>query len=356
MSKLSQSQRNLIALYRRGIRSIRSKPAESKFDFTLYLRHYFRHPQMGGGLSKRDFAAIDYMGRRGIKMLEDLFEDPDVKSIRLAPKFAIGRALRTAAISRRAASTAANIEPHQRSSRIPRWAISLVAWAPVALFVTHHVTSIATVTGHSMSPTFNPVGDDEHRAPTRIQDCDIVLLNRIAPVARTFKVGDVVTLYSPSDPNVLITKRILALGGDTVQLWVPHSDNCEPEPHDHNGPHVQSLAYTDIYLQALGAMAKRKSARSRGEWLTIEIPPNYAWVEGDASAAAGNRPENKSRDSREFGPVPLGLLTARVECIVWPPSRFGPPGPRPDLRTGSRDDQNAYTNARTNACTNALAH
>lgn len=86
MAKLSQSQRNVIALYRRGLRSIRAKPAENKHDFTVYLRHYFRHPQMGGGLSVRDFAAIDYMGRRGTKMVEELFEDPEVKNIRLAPR------------------------------------------------------------------------------------------------------------------------------------------------------------------------------------------------------------------------------------------------------------------------------
>lgn len=86
MAKLSQSQRNMIALYRRGIRSIRNKPEESRHGFTMYLRHYFRHPQMGGGLSVRDFAAIDYMGRRGTKMLEEMFENPEVKRVNLAPR------------------------------------------------------------------------------------------------------------------------------------------------------------------------------------------------------------------------------------------------------------------------------
>lgn len=133
---------------------------------------------------------------------------------------------------------------------------------------------------------------------------------------------------SPSNPNLLITKRILALGGDVVDLWVPHSDDLEPEPFEHTGPHVQSLAYTNLYHRALRAAAKCHTPHSRGEWLRIEIPPNYAWVEGDASVGSG-RAENKSRDSREFGPVPLGLLTARVEWIIWPFAHFGPPKPRP---------------------------
>lgn len=37
------------------------------------------------------------------------------------------------------------------------------------------------------------------------------------------------------------------------------------------------------------------------------------WVEGDNAAV--------SRDSREFGAVPAGLVRARVAAVVWPPSQ-----------------------------------
>lgn len=137
-----------------------------------------------------------------------------------------------------------------------------------------------------------------------------------------------VTLYSPSDPNVLITKRIIALGGDSVKVWVPYSENRESHLNTDRAPRVQPLAYSDIYQRGVRAVSNSNSSRSNGEWITIEIPQNYAWVEGDASAAKG-RTEHKSRDSREFGPVPLGLLTARIEWILWPLSRFGAPAPRP---------------------------
>lgn len=57
---------------------------ESRYDFTLYLRHFFRHPSMGGGLSKRDFTTIEYMMRRATKMLDDIFENPSTRRVRLS--------------------------------------------------------------------------------------------------------------------------------------------------------------------------------------------------------------------------------------------------------------------------------
>jgi inner membrane protease subunit 2 len=42
----------------------------------------------------------------------------------------------------------------------------------------------------------------------------------------------------------------------------------------------------------------------------VRIPPGHCWVEGDEHF--------HSRDSNTFGAVPLGLLEARVDGIVWP--------------------------------------
>lgn len=211
--------------------------------------------------------------------------------------------------------------------------LTVIAWVPVALFITGHVASIATVSGTSMTPTFNPVEMDI--TPVYKRTADVVLLNRLVTATRDYRVGDIVTLYSPSDPQSLITKRILALGGDTVKLWVPHEGGEPAAPSSEDDAGIHSMAYTDIYHRALRAIATSAVDHATGTWLTITIPPNYAWIEGDASAAAPQggttvtRPELKSRDSREFGPVPIGLITARISCILWPPSRFGPPAARP---------------------------
>lgn len=171
------------------------------------------------------------------------------------------------------------------------------------------------------------------------------MLNRLVKFTYNYHVGDIVTLKcvhaptytnnsSPNDPQSLITKRILALSGDTVQLWVPSGSDISPESIHEGAKAVRSLAYTDLYHRALRAVATSSEDHERGSWLTITVPRNHAWVEGDASAmvpskAAAIRPENKSRDSREYGPVPLGLITARVEYVLWPFCRLGTPPNRP---------------------------
>lgn len=47
----------------------------------------------------------------------------------------------------------------------------------------------------------------------------------------------------------------------------------------------------------------------------VEVPTGHLWVEGDEGF--------HSRDSNDYGPIPKGLVTARVKYIVWPPSRVG---------------------------------
>ncbi|CAD7955795.1 unnamed protein product [Amoebophrya sp. A25] len=49
--------------------------------------------------------------------------------------------------------------------------------------------------------------------------------------------------------------------------------------------------------------------RSRVE----KVPVGHVWVQGDNKA--------QSNDSRHYGPVPLGLIDARVVMKLWPPSR-----------------------------------
>lgn len=46
----------------------------------------------------------------------------------------------------------------------------------------------------------------------------------------------------------------------------------------------------------------------------VKIPPGHCWIEGDHTG--------HSLDSNTFGPVSLGLMTARATFVVWPPSRW----------------------------------
>ncbi|PWN88645.1 LexA/Signal peptidase [Acaromyces ingoldii] len=226
------------------------------------------------------------------------------------------------------------------SREVPSWhrVVAYLAWLPVAAYFSSHIYSIGQVKGGSMAPTLNPDFDTNPLLQ------DIVLLNRWAAMPRYqvwpssdddndddnyddhddghsdggktklaaaesrarskshLQVGDVVVLTSPLDPNVKLTKRIIALGGDYVVF-----SGGEP----------------------------RKKKR-------VKVPPNHAWIEGDyrpsaitATMTKMGREEDerrrRSQDSATFGPVPLGLVRARVDFILWPLARIGfvPPPPPP---------------------------
>ncbi|KAI8882028.1 LexA/Signal peptidase [Backusella circina FSU 941] len=147
--------------------------------------------------------------------------------------------------------------------------VKALAWMPVAIFFIDHGFSYATVSGRSMQPTFNPDSNMLRK--------DIVLLNKWAITDHKFKRGQVVTLISPIDPKAIITKRIIALPGDTIRPL--HKQNE-----------------------------------------TVTVPEGHCWIEGDEAF--------HSRDSNSFGTVPIGLINAKVTYILWPPSRFGPVEPK----------------------------
>lgn len=140
---------------------------------------------------------------------------------------------------------------------------SMLVGVPVGITILDSVGYIARVDGTSMQPVFNP--DRNHQ--------DYVFLNRwiIKGDDIGLQRGDIVSLTSPKDPGQKIIKRIVAVEGDVVS----------------------TLDY--------------KSA-------VVKIPQGHIWVEGDHIG--------HSMDSNMFGPVSLGLVTAKASSIVWPPSRW----------------------------------
>ncbi|KAH9512383.1 hypothetical protein Btru_039365, partial [Bulinus truncatus] len=81
-----------------------------------------------------------------------------------------------------------------------------------------------------------------------------------------------VQFRSPKDPSQWLIKRVVALEGDQVK-----ADSCFEE--------------------------------------VVDVPKGHCWVEGD------NR--RCSMDSNNFGPVSMGLITAKATHVIWPPSRWG---------------------------------
>lgn len=74
-------------------------------------------------------------------------------------------------------------------SRMYKDGFRLLCWIPVGIFFTRHVYSVATISGASMQPTFNPsfASSPLHH--------DVVLLDRWSIGLNIFRRGDVVTLW-----------------------------------------------------------------------------------------------------------------------------------------------------------------
>lgn len=174
------------------------------------------------------------------------------------------------------------------TSELCKLARVAVISAGVTFFTTSELVMVAEIEGDSMQPTFNPThgqtNEDlrllseqgltremmKRKLVTRLRR-DWVLFNKwVARDKTKLKIGDVVILTSPRNPNKRWVKRITALPGDAIQLI------------------------------------------ETGE--TKVIDEGHCWVEGDN--------QRSSFDSNIFGQVPLGLIQGRVHCIVWPLNRI----------------------------------
>ncbi|XP_055528681.1 mitochondrial inner membrane protease subunit 2 isoform X1 [Wyeomyia smithii] len=146
--------------------------------------------------------------------------------------------------------------------KIPLFFKSLLISIPVGVTFFDCVGYIARVEGISMQPALNPDGSNA---------TDYVFLSRWAVRNMEVERGDVISLISPKDPGQKIIKRVVGLQGDIIA----------------------TMGYKVPF---------------------VKVPEGHCWIEGDHT---GN-----SLDSNTFGPVSLGLVTARATQIVWPPSRW----------------------------------
>lgn len=178
-------------------------------------------------------------------------------------------------------SQAKNEHPPTLRQIVWSFSFKLACAAPVALFVVYHVVSLAQVQGGSMRPTFNTevTGLGEKHAG------DIVVLNKWTPGMRKYTVGDIVTLTDPDNPDLELTKRILALEDDVVAVH----------------------GVTNASDQRILAAVQESEQKNGQTTAYVRIPPGHAWVEGDASLMdlnkAGPAQRDQSRDSRTYGPV-----------------------------------------------------
>jgi inner membrane protease subunit 2 len=98
----------------------------------------------------------------------------------------------------------------------------------------------------------------------------------------------------------MIVKRVVALEGDIVKPRNP-----------------KSLRHGGFMLMGGGAggAGGMFPGLLEGVPSVVKIPKGHCWVESDESY--------HGMDSNTFGPVPLGLVYAKVSWIIWPLERWG---------------------------------
>lgn len=134
---------------------------------------------------------------------------------------------------------------------------SLLRFGASAYVIQVYVANSTLCEGPSMLPTLNVRGD-------------VLFTEYLSPRLGLLRAGDVVVAIKPNDSSTTVVKRIRGMPGDRIAV----------------------------------------RARGRHGLTEIEVPPGHVWLEGDNPQA--------STDSREYGPVALGLVRGRVVCRFFP--------------------------------------
>lgn len=161
----------------------------------------------------------------------------------------------------------------------------LIAAALALLIRTFVVTPFKIPTG-SMEPTMIP-GDK-------------IFVNRFIYRFAQPERGDVIVFRYPENPRRDFIKRLVAVGGETIQI-----DNGKITINDEevNDPKI----FKELYYY------------NRGQYGAVDkeitVPQDHYFVLGDNSGS--------SRDSRYWGFVPKKFLLGKAFVIWWPPWRIG---------------------------------
>lgn len=176
-------------------------------------------------------------------------------------------------------------------------------------FVKTNLFEAFRVPAYSMAPTIVP-GDRLTASKTAYRKTDP-------------KRGDIVLFKNPADRNMNYIKRIVALGGDTVEIkngdLIINGQPCQrqwmqKETLKMEKETIEADVFWEINAGAryriLIAKGTSDAPKAEQDFGPLTVPPYHCFLMGD------NR--NRSRDSRNFGPISLGAIKGKFQAIYWP--------------------------------------
>jgi len=186
-------------------------------------------------------------------------------------------------VARVAVKRAYAIPPAWRTSVVETLDASIFA-ALLSLLIITFVVQAFYIPSGSMEPT--------------LQVDDRILVSKFSYRLGRIARGDVIVFHYPLNPGKDFVKRVVALGGERVEL----RDGVVL---------INKQPITELYPTALAA-GDRACTTSYGPQT---IPQGQLFVLGDNRC--------NSEDSRFFGFVPVENVVGKALLVYWPPQRLG---------------------------------
>ncbi|WP_051272085.1 signal peptidase I [Shimazuella kribbensis] len=160
------------------------------------------------------------------------------------------------------------------------WGFVFLFALVLAILVNQYVVSLSIVSGTSMRPT--------------LHNGDRLLVNKWELLFGNPHKGDVITFEDPEEKGRYLVKRVVGVPGDIIAV---------KSGQLYRNGHLAKEPYIDVSIED-------------GDVEPTKVLPGTVFVMGD------NRHRYASRDSRyqSVGLVPYGLISGKVEIILWRPS------------------------------------
>ncbi len=172
-----------------------------------------------------------------------------------------------------------------KAQNVFSWFVWFVGVLVVAVLLRLFVIGVYMIPSGSMQSTLN-IGDR-------------VLGEKISYLFHGPAAGDVVTFSDPDGSKDILIKRVIAVGGQTVDLknGVVYVDGqALDEPYTNGRPSTE--------------MQRNKAVLSADITYPYVVPQDHLWVMGD------NR--TNSADSRTFGSIPVKSVSSHAMAVFWP--------------------------------------